>query len=175
VALTKSVDNAFALDKVTDSPEIDIARSLSPIGSTNKNGYLFVHNIIPYIPYDISFDQNQLAIEDAFDYSSKRMIGLNQRGYILDFPVYHTKQVVLRLLDQDNQLFPRATPVYINGDESQYFPVDAQGRVYLYGLKPDKYRISAKTQEGKTCRAVFEVSNQNQKAAEQPVMDVVCR
>jgi outer membrane usher protein len=175
VALTKSVDNAFALVKVQDSPEIDVARSLSPVGSTNKNGYLFVHNIIPYVPYDISFDQNQLAIEDAFDYSSQKMIGLNQRGYILDFPVYHTQQVILRLLDQNNQQMPRTSEVYINGEESQYFPVDAQGRVYLYGLKPNKYRFLAKAKGGETCQGTFEVSNQNQKALEQSVMDVICR
>ena len=175
VALTKSVDNAFALVKVEDSPEIDVTRSLSPVGSTNKNGYLFVHNIIPYIPYDISFDQNQLAIEDAFDYSSQKMIGLNQRGYIINFPVYHTQQVVLRLLDKSNQLMPRTSEVYINDEDSQYFPVDAQGRVYLYGLKPNKYRLLAKTKGGQTCQGVFEVSNQNQKAVEQSVMDVICR
>ena len=175
VALTKSVDNAFALVKVQDSPEIDVARSLSPVGSTNKNGYVFVHNIIPYVPYDISFDQNQLAIEDAFDYSSQKMIGLNQRGYILDFPVYHTQQVILRLLDQNNQQMPRTSEVYINGEESQYFPVDAQGRVYLYGLKPNKYRFLAKAKGGETCQGTFEVSNQNQKTLEQSVMDVICR
>lgn len=175
VALTKSVDNAFALVKVEGSPEIDVTRSLSPVGSTNKNGYLFVHNIIPYVPYDISFDQNQLAIEDAFDYSSQKMIGLNQRGYILDFPVYHTQQVILRLLDKNNQLMPRAGEVYINDDESQYFPIDAQGRVYLYGLKPDKYRFLAKTKGGEVCQGAFEVSNQNQKVVEQSIIDVICR
>lgn len=175
VALTKSVDNAFALVKVEDSPGIDVTRSLSPVGSTNKNGYLFVHNIIPYIPYDISFDQNQLAIEDAFDYSTQKMIGLNQRGYILNFPVFHTQQVVLRLLDKSNQLIPRASEVYINDEESQYFPVDAQGRVYLYGLKPNKYRFLAKAKGGETCQGTFEVSNQNQKVLEQSVIDVFCR
>ncbi len=46
VALTKSVDNAFALVKVQDSPEIDVARSLSPGRKYEKDGYVFVHNII---------------------------------------------------------------------------------------------------------------------------------
>lgn len=175
VAMTKSVDNAFALVQVQDSPHVDVARSLSPIGSTNKNGYLFVHNIIPYVPYDISFDQNQLDIEDAFDYSNKRMIGLNQRGYILNFPVYHTQQVILRLKDQDNQILPRATEVYLNDEDSQYFPVGAEGKIYLYGLKPGQYRILAKMEEGKMCHATFEVPNLNNKATEPSVKDVICR
>ncbi len=105
IAFTKYADNAFALVEVDQHPNLDIYRLASLAGSTNNQGYMFIHNIIPYIHYDISFDHNQLAMEETFEHSSKKIIGLDQRGYKLDFPIYKTKRIALRIKDaQQNNL-----------------------------------------------------------------------
>jgi len=74
IAFTKYADNAFALVEVDQHPNLDIYRSASLAGSTNNQGYMFIHNIIPYIHYDISFDHNQLAMEETFEHSSKKLL-----------------------------------------------------------------------------------------------------
>lgn len=175
VALTKYVDNSFALVKVGDYKDIDVYRSLSLIGATQKNGYLFVHNIIPYVNYDISFNQDQLPMEDTFDYSSQKMIGLNQRGYVFNFPIYKTQQIVVRLLDTKNKILAQGSEVYVAGIDDQIFPVDAQGYTYLYKLKPDKYQIKVKTTGGVICETTLDISKTLPQQTNNQVIDLVCR
>ena len=174
-ALTRYVDNAFALVQVGDYADVDIYRSLSPMGATRKDGSFFVHNIVPYVTYDISFNQDQLMIDDKIDYSSKRMIALDKRGYALKFPIYQTRLIVARLLDERGQILARASEVYLNQSQSEFFPVDGEGKVYLYGLKPDVYSVTVKTAGGKTCSAVLAVpAGNSEQSAAQPV-DLLCK
>lgn len=157
-SFTKSVDNAFALIKVGDNKDVDVFRSLSPVGKTGKDGYFFVHNIIPYVTYDISFDQEQIPIEDKIDTANKKLIALNQRGYFLNYPIYHTQQVVVKLVNTQQATFERGTEVYLNGNEDEPYPVDKDGLVYLYGLLPNHYKLSIKKDGKVFCTSDLNVS-----------------
>lgn len=173
VNLTKSVDSAFALVKVGDYKDVDVMRSLSPVGRTNKNGYFFIHDILPYISYDLSFDQDQLPIEDKIDYSSKKMVALNQRGYYIDFPVIHTQQVIVKLRDKNGNLLARATPVYLDQNTDQVYPVDQQGNVYLYGLLPKTYQLS--TQGDKACHSQLQIPEKTSTTTSSQVIELTCK
>lgn len=174
-ALTRYVDNAFALVQVGDYADVDIYRSLSPMGATRKDGSFFVHNIVPYVTYDISFNQDQLMIDDKIDYSSKRIIALDKRGYALNFPVYQTRLIVARLLDEQGQILARASEVYLNKSKSEFFPVDGEGKVYLYGLKPDVYAVTVKTAGGKSCSAVLTVPAEASEQSAAKPLDLLCK
>lgn len=174
-ALTRYVDNAFALVQVGDYADVDIYRSLSPMGATRKDGSFFVHNIVPYVTYDISFNQDQLMIDDKIDYSSKRIIALDKRGYALNFPVYQTRLIVARLLDEQGQILARASEVYLNQSKSEFFPVDGEGKVYLYGLKPDVYAVMVKTAGGKSCSAVLAVPAEASEQSAAKPLDLLCK
>lgn len=157
-SFTKSVDNAFALVKVGDYKDIDVFRSLSPVGKTGENGYFFVHNIIPYVTYDVSFDQDQIPIEDKINTANQKLIALNQRGYFLNYPIFHTQQRVVKLVDAQQKTFERGTEVYINDHEDEPYPIDKDGLVYLYGLVPNHYTLSIKKDGKVFCRSDFNVS-----------------
>ncbi len=86
--------------------DVDVMKSLSVVGKTNKDGYAFVHNVIPYINYDISFDQDQLPLDYSFDQTTKKINALDKRGYIVDFNVAPTKKFIVRLKNINNQNFP---------------------------------------------------------------------
>lgn len=174
-ALTRYVDNAFALVQVGDYADVDIYRSLSPMGATRKDGSFFVHNIVPYVTYDISFNQDQLMIDDKIDYSSKRIIALDKRGYALNFPVYQTRLIVARLLDEQGQILARASEVYLNQSKSEFFPVDGEGKVYLYGLKLDVYAVTVKTAGGKSCSAVLTVPAETSEQSAAKPLDLLCK
>lgn len=159
-SLTKRVDNAFALVKVGDYKDIDVLRSLTYANKTNSKGYAFVHEIIPYVKYDISFDVDQLPIEDKIPYSSKQITTLNQRGYTIDFPIYHAKQVTIRPLEgQSNQAFLAGSELYINNEEGELYPVGSDGTITLYGLVPKTYKLQIKTADAKTCNAELVVTD----------------
>ena len=170
---SQSVDNAFALVKVGDNPDIDVFRSLSPLGQTNNKGYFFIHDILPYINYDLSFDQDQIPIEDKVIDPNRRIVALNQRGYFIDFPVVHTQQVVVKLRDHKGELFPRASKVYINQDLENPYPIDNEGKVYLYGLVPDTYQLSI--QGDNACSVALSVAQQTDPTTEVQTQELVCQ
>lgn len=173
VAATKYVDNAFAVVNVGDYKDIDIYRTSSLVGKTNDKGYMFVHNIIPYVNYDISFNQNQLPLDEKVDVEKKRIITLNQRGYYVDFPVYHTQMAIVRLHDAENHHFERATEVYV-GDDPEYYPIDGEAKVYLYGLKQDKYDLLIKMPGNKSCHASLDLRSRPASDVKQ-VIDLLCQ
>ena len=157
-SFTKIVDHAFGLVKVGDYQDIDILRSLTYADKTNKKGYAFVHDIIPYVKYDISFDHNQLPIEDKILYSNKQITALNQRGYRIEFPVLHAKQIKLRPVDAHHQPFVAGSELHINHDGGEVYPITSDGTVTLYGFVPGNYAVQIKTREARTCSAVLQVS-----------------
>ncbi|MDH1915922.1 fimbria/pilus outer membrane usher protein [Acinetobacter junii] len=171
--LSKSVDNAFALVKVGDTSNIDVFRSLAPIGQTNRKGYVFIHDILPYINYDLSFDQDQIPIEYKVDNPIYKIVALNQRGYFVDFPVVHTQQVIVKLKDRNGNLFPRASKVYINHDENNPYPVDKEGNVYLYGLVPATYQLNI--QADTPCQAPLSIQPQPNSTATVQSIELVCQ
>lgn len=162
LSFTKIVEHAFGLVKVGDYQDIDILRSLVYVDKTNKDGYAFVHDIIPYVKYDIAFDENQLPIEDKILYSSKQITALNQRGYKINFPVFHAKQVRIRPVDVQNRSFVPGSELHINNEGGEVYPIGSDGTVTLYGLIPGNYSVRIKTREAQTCSAVLQVSAQAQ-------------
>ncbi len=175
VAMTRYIDNAFALVNVGGYPDVEVYRSLSPVGQTKKDGTLFVQNIIPYITYDISFDQDQLMMDDKIDYYSKKIIALDRRGYVVDFPIYKTKLIIARPLDENGNIFARASEFYTDPKSDEYVPIDAQGNVYLYGLKPGTYPITIKTTGGKVCHSVLAIPSQNLEQFASKTVEIVCK
>ncbi|MNE76151.1 Fimbrial Usher protein [compost metagenome] len=155
--------------------DIDVFRSLSVVGQTNKDGYLFVHDIIPYINYDISYNQDQLPLDYSFDNSSQKLSALNQRGYILDFKVAVTKKFKLHLKDANNNNFPVGTLVSFDGNNEESYLIDSDGLVYLYLSKPSKYDLKVMTQEGKSCNTTFNISQSQIDSADTPTIDLVCK
>lgn len=174
VNFTKSVNNAFGLVKVSDYKDIDILRSLSYVNKTNKKGYAFVHDIIPYVKYDIAFNQDQLPIEDKIPFSSKQITALNQRGYIMDFPIFHAKQVRIRPLDQNSQLLQPGSELHINNEEGEIYAISSDGTATLYGLIPGEYEIKVKTKDLASCTLHLHISKDQSKDDEQ-IKNLICK
>lgn len=175
VALTKYVNNAFALLNTSDHADLDIYRSSSLVGKTDPKGYMFVHNIIPYIQYDLSFDQNQLNMDETFDYSSKKIVGLDQRGYRVDFPIYKTKRIAVRLTDSQQQLLVRGAQVVVNEKNAEPYFVDSKGVVYVYVTQAGMYKFFVNLQGGQTCQADVVVSQKQFQNPEPQILDVQCK
>jgi outer membrane usher protein len=175
ISFTKMVDNAFTLVKVGDYQDIDILRSLTYVDKTNKKGYAFIHDVIPYVKYDIAFDQNQLPIEDKIQYSSKQLTALNQRGYIINFPVFHAKQVTVKPVDSNNRSFAAGSELYIdNNGEGEVYPISTDGSVTLYGLIPGIYKIQIKTKEARSCSAELTITD-TKNDDNSSVLDLQCK
>lgn len=156
-AFTSFVDNAFALVKVGEREDIDVMRSMSPVAKTNKNGYAFVHDIVPYINYDISFDENQLPIESKVPNAAHRLVALRQRGYTINFPIFDTQQVLVKILDEQGNTFIAGSEVSIDTPEADIYPIGTDGTVMLYGLVDGTYKLTVRTSGGRSCQTTLVV------------------
>ena len=157
-AMTSAVDNAFALVKVGDRKDIDVLRSMSPVGKTNEEGYAFVHDIVPYINYDISFDANQLPIESKVPNAAYRLVALGQRGYTINFQVFDTQQILVKILDEQGNTFVAGSEVEIDTPEADIYPIGTDGTVMLYGLVEGNYKLTVRTSGGRSCQTALTVS-----------------
>ena len=174
VNFTKSISNAFAVVQVGDYANIDVLSALNPVEKTNKKGYAFVHDIVPYIQYDIGFDENQLPIEEKYDASSKPLTALNQRGYVVNFPIQHTFMLTIQPEDENGTSFKPGSELHLeNGD---VYPITSDGSVTLYGVTSGTHKMTILYGDNSTCSFDLNITEKEAKdstANAQP-MRVVC-
>jgi outer membrane usher protein len=175
VNFTKSINNAFALVKVGNYSDIDVLSALNHVEKTNKKGYAFVHDIVPYIKYDIGFDENQLPIEEKYEVSSKPLTALNQRGYVVDFPIQHTFILTLHPQDINGANFKPGSELHLaNGD---VYPITSDASVTVYGMTAGTHTMSVLYGDNATCSFDVNITEKEAKEAEassQPLR-VVCK
>lgn len=159
VDLTKSVNQGFSLVRVTDSPNVDVSRNDLFIGKTNKHGEIFVHDLIAYTNQHISFNENQLQIEDKVSSARKSIMPLNQRGYIVEFPVVHTKEVTLKLINQAGQSLPKGSQVTVDGNMDDIYPIGSDEVVTIYGMTEGVHRLHVQLSANESCTVDFELEH----------------
>ncbi|WP_273778475.1 fimbria/pilus outer membrane usher protein [Acinetobacter sp. GSS19] len=172
---TQPVDNAFALVRVGDYSDIDVYRTLALAGKTNKRGYVFVHDIPAYVNYDISFDIDQLPMDDKVPFSSKKISALDKRGYVVNFPVYHAQKAVIRLLDINQHRFVAGSEVHLDNPEKDIYPVGTDGLVTLYGLLPGEHKLTVYTTGGASCQSKLIVAEKTSVEQQNKTIDLVCK
>lgn len=155
VDLTKSVNNGFSLVKVTDSPNVDVYRNDLYIGKTNKNGEIFVHDLIAYTNQHLSFNENQLQIEDKVTTARKTIMPLNKRGYIVEFPVVHTREVDIKLVDLAGQPLAQGSQVSVDGNQADIYPIGSDHLVTVYGMTDGPHQLHVQLSSNEACTVDF--------------------
>ncbi|MDM1247296.1 fimbrial biogenesis outer membrane usher protein [Acinetobacter sp. R933-2] len=157
--LSKLVNNGFSLVKITESPNIDVYRNDLFIGKTNKNGEIFIHDLIPYTNQHLSFNENQLEIENKVETARKTIMPLNKRGYIVDFPVVHTREVSFKLVNEKGELLPQGSQIIVDQNQDDIYPISSDYIVTLYGLTHDIHILDIKVSENESCKAYLDLKN----------------
>jgi outer membrane usher protein len=156
--LTKSVNNGFSLVKVTDSPEVDVYRNDLFIGRTNKYGEIFVHDLIAYTNQHLSFNENQLQIEDKVSTSRKTIMPLNRRGYIVEFPVVHTREASFKLVNAQGQSLAQGSQVTVDGNKEDIYPITSDDIVTIYGLTNGQHRLDVQISATESCQVTLDLT-----------------
>src|SRR5690606_13517190 len=116
-----------------------------------------------------------LPMEETFESSSKRLVGLDQRGYKIDFPIYKTKRLAINVKDINGNNLLAGSEVQLEGISIEPYFMGSDGIVYLYVSKPDRYNLIVKTQGGMQCQSQF-ILNQNQfENLANQVLSTVCK
>lgn len=154
--LSKYISNSFALIRVDGTPDVDIYSNGSYIGKTNKDGEIFSYNLYSYSENSVIFDDSQISIEDSFAHSSRSIMPINQRGYIIDFPMSNiaSHNITFKFIDQNQQPLESGSMVNIEGIAQGKYPINSQNLVTVYGLNPQSYSIKVQT-SNQTCSSQF--------------------
>ncbi|MEB6565423.1 MULTISPECIES: fimbria/pilus outer membrane usher protein [Acinetobacter] len=162
VALTRSVDHGFSLVKVANSPNIDVYRNDIFVGKTNQKGEIFVNDLIAYSDQHLSFDQNQLNIEDQITDARKTIMPLNKRGYVVEFPVIQTKAISIELRDRAGAKLPKGSQIILNGNADEIYVIGSKDTATLYGVKNGKQHLKVSTSATQSCQVEFEITDIHQ-------------
>lgn len=157
--LSKYISNSFALIRVDGTPNVDIYSNGSYIGKTNKKGEIFSYNLYSYSENNVLFDDSQVSIEDSFAHSSRSIMPIHQRGYIIDFPMSKTESQNLsfKFIDQNQQPLESGSIVNFKGLEQGKYPINSDHLVTIYGLTPNTYIIEVQTSQG-ICSSNFSLN-----------------
>ena len=172
VDLTKSVNNGFSLVQVSNSPNVDVYRNDLFIGKTNQHGEIFVHDLIAYTNQHLSFDENQLQIEDKVITARKTIMPLNKRGYLVEFPVVHTREVDIKLVDLAGQPLAQGSQITVDGNQADIYPIGSNNLVTIYGLTEGQHKLDVKVSSNEACTVDFNLKNNE---ASNVPLQLVCK
>lgn len=154
--LSKYINSSFSLVRLEGMPKIDVYSNGSLIGKTDKNGEIFAYNLAGYVNNSIAFNENQIGIEANIAETYRTFMPMNQRGYIVDFPVakMQSKDVTFRLIDANRQALASGSVVHVLGIPNGKYPIASSGLVTVFGLAPQHYLIEVQTADG-VCKSEF--------------------
>ena len=154
--LSKYINSSFSLVRLEGMPKIDVYSNGSLIGKTDKNGEIFAYNLAGYVNNSIAFNENQIGIESNIAETYRTFMPMNQRGYIVDFPVakMQSKDVTFRLVDANRQALASGSVVHVLGIPNGKYPIASSGLVTVFGLAPQNYLIEVQTADG-VCKSEF--------------------
>ena len=131
--LTNTVDDSFALVKVSDYQGVGVLRDNRPAGKTNENGQVFISRLRPYEENLVSIDPLDLPLTADIGALVLKPVPRRRSGVIIEFPIERTVAAILRLVDNDGiELLPGTL---LRADETgAIFYVGFKGAVYVTGL-----------------------------------------
>ena len=154
--LSKYINNSFSLVRLENTPNIDVYSNGSYIGKTDKNGEIFSYNLTGYTKNSIAFDESQIGIDANIAETFHTFTPMNQRGYIVDFPIRNnqSRDVTFRFVDANQQALASGSVVRVLGIPNGKYPIASSSLVTVFGLAPQHYPIEVQTADG-LCKSEF--------------------
>ena len=154
--LSKYINNSFSLVRLENTPNIDVYSNGSYIGKTDKNGEIFSYNLAGYTKNSIAFDESQVGIDANIAETFHTFTPMNQRGYIVDFPIRNnqSRDVSFKFVDANQQALASGSVVRILGIPNVKYPIASSSLVTFYDLMPRDYSLEVQTAD-KVCKSEF--------------------
>ncbi len=131
--LSRRISDSFAVVKVPDFPNVRIYADNQLVAKTNASGEALIPRLRAYEKNAISLEQLDLPFDAKVGGLSLDAVPYYRSGMVLDFPVTHAHDALLRLKLDNGSDLPAGATVQITG-QKEAFPVGNDGVVYLTGL-----------------------------------------
>ena len=131
--LSRPIEQSFALVDVPGFPGVDVYYRNQLMGHTNKAGYIYLPDLLPYQENEIHIDPLTLPINSSVGDLSQQVITYRKSGALVLFDVKRSHDILLTLKLDDGTLVPSGAVLKINHDEKASFPVGYNGQAYVTG------------------------------------------
>lgn len=138
VHLSRPIIDSFALVRVPNIKNVDVAFNNQSMGTTDRNGELVIPEMISYLGNSLSIDPNQLPVEYQLDQPRQYVAPAFRSGALVQFDVMKLQAFVGKLmvvLDGDPKSGDYAElTVKVSGKKDITGFVGARGAFYLENL-----------------------------------------
>lgn len=110
---TRQLGEAFLLVNTEGIPDIPVLFEHQVVGVTDKNGFLFVNNLVPYNQTNVEVDIMNLPLEYRAPVTQQKIIGRRNAGAIAHFDIYPTQSILLIARDKSGIPLPFAATVQV--------------------------------------------------------------
>lgn len=154
--LSKYINSSFSLVRLEGMPKVDVYSNGSLIGKTDKNGEIFAYNLAGYVNNSITFNENQIGINTNIAETYRTFMPMNQRGYIVDFPMTNdqSRDVTFKFVDANQQALASGSLVNVLGLPNGKYPIASNNLVTVFGLVSQYYSIEVQTADD-VCKSDF--------------------
>jgi len=154
--ISRYLDQSFAIVKVADFPDVQIAANGQPFGKTDASGIAVIPRISGFLTSTLAFEPEDIPLDGSFGENVKQVKIANRMGAVVDMGVLRRLSATLTLLEAAGRPVPAGASARI-GDAKEEFPVARQGRVYVSGLDRGKPNVLNVQIGERACRATIAV------------------
>lgn len=129
--MARHVDQSFALVHVPDAQAIDVYYRNQLVGKTNKAGYLYVPDLLPYQANEIKILPQDLGLNQRIDDYNKVVVPYYRSGALINFTVKTTHNVLLTLNRATGGQVPTGAVVFLDNHPDISYPVGYNGQVFI--------------------------------------------
>ncbi len=155
LSLTDQVTSSYGIVEVPGFPNVRVYDGSRLIGRTDAQGRLFISNLVPYEPNEITLDPRDLPISVNFDSITARVTPYARNATVIRFKGRPAGGVLIRTVDAGGLPLPVGTAL-APPEGGASWTVARDGVAYLRGVRPGPLPIVA-TGGAQTCRFTVEV------------------
>lgn len=137
---------AFAIVKVGDIPNIPVSLSNQVAAITNAQGLALVPNLLPYQSNQLTLNPDQLPFDVEIHGVREMVIPYARSGAFVNFSVERSRNALVVLRQFDGSPVPAGAHVLVSPGD-QEFIVARRGEVYLMNLAADN-QIAVRWKDG---------------------------
>lgn len=152
---TDQVTSSYGLVEVPGFPNVRVYNGSRLIGRTNAQGRVFISDLVPYEPNEITLDARDLPLTVNFDSITARVTPYARNATVIRFRGRPAGGVLIRTVDADGTPLPVGTELGAAGGSASW-TVARDGVAYLRGVRPGPLPIVA-TAGALSCRFTVEV------------------
>lgn len=130
IFLARYVDQAFALVEVRGLDRRSVYSRNQVIGKTNKKGYLYIPELLPYQPNEIYIDNRELPLNAQVNQYTQTVVPYYKSGVLVKFDVVRMQNTLLTITLPDGSFAPAGASLVLDQGGGT-FPVAYSGQVFI--------------------------------------------